>query len=205
MSSFYSKPFVYITVVAVSVLVIAVAHADEDQARKSAPAVSAQPSQVSSSATSPMSPMPEIPATSTSGDTATSLSPMTALTPDAMQWVPAPDILPIGTKMVMLEGDLSKPGPFTMRIKLPANYMVAPHTHPGIEHVTVISGTFNLGVGEKFDATNGKALPVGSFVVMQPGFAHYAWGAEETVLQLHGMAPWGMVFLNPEALPTQKP
>lgn len=181
MSSFYSKPFVYITVVAVSVLVLAVAQAETMNS---------------------MPPMPEISTMSTSAaDTATSLSLMTALTPDVMQWVPAPDMLPAGTKMVMLEGDLSKPGPFTMRIKLPANYMVAPHTHPGIEHVTVLSGTFNLGVGEKFDATNGKALPVGSFVVMQPGFAHYAWGAEETVLQLHGMGPWSMVFLNPEAAP----
>lgn len=185
--SFYSKPFVYITMFAVSVLVLAVAQADETKVTNTA---------VTPTTATPVTPSPVMPAMPATEDTGASLSLMTALTPDAMQWMPAPDILPLGTKMALLEGDPAKEGPFTMRIKLPANYMIAPHTHPGIEHVTVISGTFNLGVGEKFDSTNGKALPVGSFVIIQPGFAHYGWGADETVLQLHGMGPWGLVFVN---------
>ena len=189
--SFYSKPFVYITVFAVSVLVLAVAQADETKVTNTAatPAVAPTPS---ATPVTPSPVMPVMPAT----DAGASLSLMTALTPEAMQWMPAPDILPLGTKIALLEGDPAKEGPFTMRIKLPANYMIAPHTHPGIEHVTVISGTFNLGVGEKFDSTNGNVLPAGSFIVIQPGFAHYGWGTDETVLQLHGIGPWGLVFVN---------
>lgn len=121
----------------------------------------------------------------------------TVFTPDEIQWMPGSNLLPEGSKVAILEGDPSKDGPFTMRIKFPANYKNAPHTHPKVEHMTVISGTFHLGIGQKFDSTNGKALPAGSFMVIPADVPHYGWGTEETVLQIHGMGPREKVSVNP--------
>src|SRR5438046_6832286 len=73
--------------------------------------------------------------------------------PTQMSWQDAPPSLPPGAKVSVLEGDPAKPGPFTMRVKMPDGYKVMPHTHPNIEHVTVITGTFNFGMGDKFDQT----------------------------------------------------
>src|SRR3970040_799209 len=67
--------------------------------------------------------------------------------PSDLKWVDGPQSLPKGAKIAVLEGDPSKPGPFTMRAKMPANYKIAPHTHPAVEHVTVISGTCYMGLG----------------------------------------------------------
>ncbi len=80
------------------------------------------------------------------------------LTKDDMKWVPGPASLPPGTKAALLEGDPAKEGPFTLRLQLPDGYTIQPHSHPGVEHVTVISGMFNLGMGEKFDKSGGSAL-----------------------------------------------
>lgn len=117
--------------------------------------------------------------------------------PGDLNWAPGPSSLPAGVMMAVLEGDPMGKGPFTMRLKLPAGAKVPPHWHPGIEHVTVISGTFNLGKGEKEERTKGKALPAGSFFVMEPKTPHFAWVDEEVVVQLHGMGPWGINYVNP--------
>jgi hypothetical protein len=81
---------------------------------------------------------------------------------------------------------------------MPANYRIPPHWHPGIEHVTVISGTFNLGMGETVDEDGGHALTAGGFMAMPPETPHYAWVEEETVIQLHGIGPWGITYINEE-------
>ena len=83
--------------------------------------------------------------------------------------------------------------------------MNTPHTHPKTEHMTVISGTFNLGIGQKFDTTKGTAMPAGSFVVIQPGVPHYGWGAEETVLQIHGMGPREKTLIHSTDNASNKP
>ncbi|MGH2575572.1 MAG: cupin domain-containing protein, partial [Ignavibacteria bacterium] len=90
------------------------------------------------------------------------------------------------------------------RIKAPAGFKIAPHWHPGVEHVTVISGTFYLGHGEKFDEMMGTALTAGSLAIMQPKTAHFAFAKEETVVQLHGLGPWEIVYVNPEDDPANK-
>ncbi|MBI5492114.1 MAG: cupin domain-containing protein [Deltaproteobacteria bacterium] len=120
------------------------------------------------------------------------------LTPNDMKWGPAPDALPAGAALAVLEGDPAKHGPFTMRLKVPANYRIPPHWHASPEHVTVISGKFNLAKGEKVDASvKGTELPQGSFFMIVPKSAHYAWASEETVLQLHGRGPWTITYVNP--------
>jgi quercetin dioxygenase-like cupin family protein len=84
-----------------------------------------------------------------------------------------------------------------MRLKLPANYRIPAHWHPADEHVTVISGTFNMGTGDVLDTTTGKTLPAGSFALMPAQMHHFAWTSEETVLQLHGVGPWQIHYINP--------
>jgi quercetin dioxygenase-like cupin family protein len=124
--------------------------------------------------------------------------------PDDMKWTAGPASLPPGAQVMMLEGNPAKAEPLTMRLKFPAGYKIAPHTHPAIEHVTVLSGTFHMGAGENFDQQKGKSLPVGSFVVMPSGAPHFAWASEETVIQLHSVGPWGVTYVNPADDPRKK-
>jgi len=118
------------------------------------------------------------------------------LTPADLQWVDVPS-LPSGAKMAMIEGPINQAVPFTFRIKLPANYMIPPHWHPAIERITVLSGTFHLGAGDTFDQVKLKALPAGSISIMEPKMTHYVWTREETVVQLSGIGPWGITYVNP--------
>jgi len=119
------------------------------------------------------------------------------VTPGELSWQDGPPSLPRGAQFAVIEGDPKEEGLFTMRLKLPANYRIPAHWHPADEHVTVISGTFNMGTGNVLDATNGTALPAGSFAVMPAQMHHFAWTSEETVLQLHGVGPWQINYLNP--------
>jgi quercetin dioxygenase-like cupin family protein len=116
---------------------------------------------------------------------------------DDIKWVPAPPSLPPGAQVAILEGNPAKPGPFTMRIKIPAGYKIPPHTHPAVEHVTVLSGTLNFGTGEVFDPAKTTALAPGGFAVMQTGVKHYVWCKDEVVLQNHAIGPWGLTYVNP--------
>ena len=126
------------------------------------------------------------------------------LTMDDVKWTEGPAALPKGAQLFMMEGNPPDAAPFTMRLKFPANYKVGPHWHPAIEHATVLKGTLNLGMGEKFDASQTKALPVGSFVVIPPKTAHFAWTSEETIVQLHGVGPWSVNYVNQADDPRRK-
>jgi mannose-6-phosphate isomerase-like protein (cupin superfamily) len=126
------------------------------------------------------------------------------VTPSAVTWGPGPAALPAGAQAAVLEGDPSKAGPFTLRVKLPDGYRIAPHYHPADEHVTVLQGTFVMGMGEKFDQTAGRELSVGSFAMMPQGTRHFAWTKGETILQLHGIGPWGVTYVNPNDDPRKK-
>lgn len=126
------------------------------------------------------------------------------VTPNQIRWQAAPAVLPQGAQIAVLEGDPSKAGPFTVRLKAPAGYRIAPHSHPGIEHVTVISGTFNIGMGDTLDTSKGQALPAGSFIVLPPGMHHYAWATSDAVVQLHGVGPWELNYVNPDDDPRNR-
>jgi len=89
-------------------------------------------------------------------------------------------------------------------VKFPANFKVPPHWHPAIERVTVLSGTLHLGTGDTFDQAKAKALPAGSISIMEPKMHHFAWTGEETVVQLSGMGPWGITYVNPADDPRKK-
>jgi quercetin dioxygenase-like cupin family protein len=119
------------------------------------------------------------------------------ITPSAVQWGDAPPAFPPGAKAAVLEGNPAEPGPFTIRAKFPAGYKIMPHWHPGDEHVTVLSGSFRMGLGEKFDEKALHDLPVGGFAVMAKGTRHFAAAKTATVLQIHGIGPWGLTYVNP--------
>jgi quercetin dioxygenase-like cupin family protein len=120
-------------------------------------------------------------------------------------WGPAPASVPAGAQAAVLEGDPAKAGAFTVRLKMPDGYKIAPHYHPADEHVTVLQGTFVMGLGEKFDESAGRDLGVGSFAMMPAGTRHFAWTKGETIIQLHGVGPWGLTYVNPADDPRKKP
>jgi hypothetical protein len=124
-------------------------------------------------------------------------------TPDEFKWTDIPS-LPAGAKVAVIEGPLNEAVPFTFRLKFPGNYQIPAHWHPAIEHVTVISGTFHMGTGDKLDQSNSKALSPGSVAIVQPKTNHYAWTNEETVVQLHGVGPWAITYVNPADDPRKK-
>lgn len=124
--------------------------------------------------------------------------------PDSLAWGPAPASLPAGAQAAVLEGDPAKPGAFTLRIKMPDGYTIAPHWHPADEHVTVMQGTFVMGPGEKIDRSNGHALVAGSFAMMPAGTRHFAWTKGETIIQLHGTGPWGITYVHASADPRRQ-
>jgi mannose-6-phosphate isomerase-like protein (cupin superfamily) len=123
------------------------------------------------------------------------------VTPAQLTWGPPPAILPSGARLAVLDGDPSKPGPYTMRLDMPAGYRIPPHFHPADEHVTVISGAFQVGMGDTFDEGKLSTLPPGTFGVIPPGMHHFARADKATVIQLHGEGPWGLTYVNPADQP----
>jgi len=121
-----------------------------------------------------------------------------------IKWGPAPAALPLGAEAAVLFGDPSKEGLFVLRLKFPAGYHVAPHTHPVDEVLTVISGTFRMGMGETADQSKAQPLPAGSFFALPPGTAHYVFVNEETTVQISTNGPWDLNYINPEDDPRQK-
>ena len=120
----------------------------------------------------------------------------TMLSPGDLKWVDVPS-LPPGAKLAIIEGPLNEAVPFTFRLQFPANYQIPAHWHTAVERVTVISGTFNMGVGDKFERSKTKPLGPGSMAIMQPKTNHFAWTKEETVVQLNGTGPWTVTYVNP--------
>ena len=129
---------------------------------------------------------------------------LSVYTPREIKWADAPPVLPPGAKAVVLEGDPTKEGPFVLRVRMPDGYRIPPHTHPKPERVTVISGTFHVGMGEKFDPDKGQAMPAGSFGTRPAGMKHFVWTKGETVIRLHGTGPWSLTYVNPDDDPRKK-
>jgi quercetin dioxygenase-like cupin family protein len=112
------------------------------------------------------------------------------------KWGPAPPMLPPGAQIAVLEGDPTKAVPFTVRLKFPANYDIAAHSHPGDEHVTVVSGELFIGMGNKLDKKSGMALGVGGFALMPANSNHFAYTKSETTIVLYGQGPVEFKYVN---------
>jgi quercetin dioxygenase-like cupin family protein len=109
-----------------------------------------------------------------------------------------------GVKIAIIEGQLNQAVPIMFRLKFPPNFKVPPHWHPGIEHITIISGTLHMGIGSVFDRSKTRALTPGSVSIMQPGTHHYVWTDEETIGQVHSIGPWSVNYVNPADDPAKK-
>lgn len=121
-----------------------------------------------------------------------------------IQWGDAPAVLPPGAKMAVLAGDPSKPGIFVVRLKAPDGYRVPPHWHPTAEYLTVISGTFNVGMGNKWDDKAMTPLGPGGWATMNAKAPHYASAKGETILQVGGMGPFVLKYVDPKDDPMKK-
>jgi len=124
-----------------------------------------------------------------------------AITPSEMQWATQGGLAMAGMEQVNLLGNPSKPGPYTIRLKFPAGYRLAPHMHPDFREVTILSGTWYTGYGEKFDASALKALPAGSFYTEPANVAHFVEVREPVTIQVSGTGPSGRAFVNPADSP----
>jgi quercetin dioxygenase-like cupin family protein len=118
--------------------------------------------------------------------------------PGEIPWQDAPASLEPGAQVALLEGNPAEEGVFTMRIRMPDGYHIAPHWHPNVERVTVISGRFLLGAGEELDREAAQALEAGSYTSMPPGMRHFAIADGETVVQITSVGPWDVHYVNAE-------
>jgi quercetin dioxygenase-like cupin family protein len=126
------------------------------------------------------------------------------VSPEGVKWVDAPPSLPPGAKVAVLEGDPTKEGHFVMRAKLPDGYRIMPHTHPKDERVTVLSGTLQMGTGDRYDEKATKPMAAGSYGRMGAGVRHFAYARGETIIQVHGQGPWVVEYVNPNDDPRKK-
>jgi quercetin dioxygenase-like cupin family protein len=117
--------------------------------------------------------------------------------PEDIKFHPAPGF-PKAAQIVLIRGDLSKAEPYTIRFKLPDNFLIPSHWHSTDEEVTVLSGTLNVGAGDKADKTSSIALSAGGYELVPANAHHYVWSTGETVIQLDGMGPRTTTFVNPE-------
>lgn len=126
------------------------------------------------------------------------------LTPADIQWGDAPPNLPPGAKLAVLYGDPSKSALFVVRIKMPAGYKIPAHWHPTDENITVLTGSFSMGMGDKLDAAKAKTYGPGSFLVTPALTRHYAMARGETVVEVAAMGPFGITYVNPDDDPTKR-
>ena len=128
-----------------------------------------------------------------------------AFTPDTIPFGPAPPVVRPGAQFAVLEGDpTASSGDYTIRLKMPDGFRIAPHFHPQRENVTVISGTFKVGMGDEFEANKMKAFTAGSFAFLDPDMHHFAMACGETLVQVHGQSPLQFNYINPDDDPSRK-
>ena len=116
------------------------------------------------------------------------------------QWGAAPPMLPAGAQIAVLSGDPTKSGPYSVRLKFPARYVVPAHSHPGDENVVVTSGALTLGMGDKLEkgAAANKTLAVGGYALMPANMNHFAYTTgQETTIVLYGQGPVEFKYVNP--------
>lgn len=125
--------------------------------------------------------------------------------PDAISWAPGPSSLPPGAEVALIDGDMTKKGSlFTIRLRMPDGYKVPSHFHPADEHVTVLSGTLYMGKGDRVDESTAMEMRPGTFHKMPKGMHHYAYCKGPTIIQVYGIGPWGITYVNPADDPRKK-
>ena len=114
-----------------------------------------------------------------------------------LKWGAAPPGLPPGAQLAVLSGDPGKEGMFTIRLKFPANYAVAPHHHPTDELVTVIDGQMSIGMGETLDKAKAATLNEAGYVALPANMNHYAFTGSGVTIQITSHGPFQIIYVNP--------
>ena len=122
----------------------------------------------------------------------------------SITWGDPPPMLPPGSKVAVISGDPTKPGPFTIRLQMPSGYVVPPHWHPTTEDVTVLSGTLALGMGDKIDEASMKDLTAGGYVSLPADMRHYVRARSAATLQITSTGPFVINYVNPADDPSKK-
>jgi hypothetical protein len=122
---------------------------------------------------------------------------------DKVQWGPAPPVLPAGAQIAVLEGNPAAKGPVTLRLKLPARYDIPAHWHSMDERVTVLSGSFHVGMGDKLDRQASQTLGAGGFVSLPAKMHLFAWTTAPTIVQINLEGPFDIVYINPADDPSR--
>ena len=122
---------------------------------------------------------------------------------DQLTWGPVPPVFPAGGELAVVSGNPGGDGFFVVRARMPAGYRIMPHWHPGTENVTVISGSLGVGAGDKFDMAAGDTLTAGGFVSLPALMHHFAWTNEPTEIQIHGVGPLALIYVDPADDPSK--
>jgi quercetin dioxygenase-like cupin family protein len=123
---------------------------------------------------------------------------------DDVKWGPVPPNIAAPAQLAVISGDPSKEGLFVIRLKMPAGYKVPAHYHPQYENVTVLTGEFHVGMGDKLDTDKGMLLRPGGYVEAPAKMHHYAWVTSDTIVQVAGPGPFGIIYVDPTDDPSKK-
>lgn len=120
--------------------------------------------------------------------------------PSEAAWGTAPPMLPPGAQIAVLSGDPTKPVPYAVRLKFPANYAIPAHSHPTDEHVVIVSGALTFGMGDALakHAAGNKTLGAGGYALMPANMNHFAYAMGETTIVLYGQGPVEFKYVNPK-------
>jgi len=127
----------------------------------------------------------------------------TFVKPMNIKWGDPPPVFAKGAHFTVISGDPGKEGLFVVRLKMPAGYKIKPHWHPTDEHVTVLSGTFALGMGDKFDPKTMTKFPAGGYALLPANMHHYDMATTAVTVQVHGMGPFALTYVNPDDDPSK--
>lgn len=119
------------------------------------------------------------------------------MVPGQLKWGAPPPSLPPGSKIAVVSGDPTLAQPFVLRAQVPAGYKVTPHWHPGVENLTILSGTVALGMGEQFDESTMTTIPAGGYASLPAEMRHYFISRTAATFQVHGMGPFVVNYVNP--------
>ncbi|SRR5213593_2006174 len=140
----------------------------------------------------------------------TAQSPEKRITLSEVQWPPSAGggvgTSGVAVQTVILKGDPSKPGLYTLLLRAGPNMKIASHSHRDDRVATVVSGKWYFGYGREFNEAGLKELPPGSFYTEPPGVAHFAMTkAEGAIVEISGTGPSDTVYADPRNDPTKQP
>ena len=121
-----------------------------------------------------------------------------AKTYPALNWMDAPPGLPSGAQMAVVSGDPGKKGMFVVQLKMPADYAVPAHWHPTAETLKVVSGNLHYGMSDKLDLAHAKTLTAGHAMTMKAKMKHWVHAAAPATIQVSGMGPFQITYVDPK-------